>query len=316
MLKARVIKIREEAIDIKSFELATESSVPLPPFTPGSHIDLHLGGLTRQYSLCNGPEDKSSYRIAVKKEPDSRGGSATIHEGLNEGDLIDISEPRNNFALKSHEGPTLLIAGGIGITPVLSMALHLLHVGADFSLHYFTRSIAHTAFHDLLSEKRFVHNVAFHYAAEPDAVRAYLRKLLRHRATNAKLYLCGPRPFMDLVESTAAATWPPEAVNVEYFSADLATLSRSRNTFIIRLARTGGDYPVTPEQSIVQVLRAAGVGIETSCEQGVCGTCLTGVLSGTPDHCDVFLSDEERDAGDKIMCCVSRAKSALLELDL
>jgi vanillate O-demethylase ferredoxin subunit len=139
---------------------------------------------------------------------------------------------------------------------------------------------------------------------------------LWNRAANAELYLCGPRPFMDLVESTAAATWPPEAVNLEYFSADSAALAGPRDTFTTRLARTGGDYPVAADQSIVQALRAAGVKIETSCEQGVCGTCLTGVLSGTADHRDVFLSDEERDAGDKIMCCVSRAKTDLLELDL
>jgi vanillate O-demethylase ferredoxin subunit len=196
------------------------------------------------------------------------------------------------------------------------MALHLLRTGRDFSLHYFTRSIAHTAFHDVLSEKRFLDKVTFHYAIEPDAIRAYLRKLLWHRADDAELYLCGPRPFMDLVESTAAATWPPEAVNLEYFSADSAALSGPRETFTIRLARTGGDHAVAADQSIVQVLSAAGVAIETSCEQGVCGTCLTGVLSGTPDHRDVFLTDEERDAGDKIMCCVSRAKSGMLELDI
>jgi vanillate O-demethylase ferredoxin subunit len=317
MLNLKVVKVRDEAIDIRSFELTTPTGAPLPPFTPGSHIDLHLGeGLVRQFSLCNGPEETGCYRIAVKKEAVSRGGSSTMHERVKEGDSVEVGEPRNSFRLKSHTGPTLLIAGGIGITPILSMALHLLHAGKEFSLHYFTRSIAHTAFHNLLSERRFLHKVAFHYATEPDAVRAYLRKLLWHRIPDAELYLCGPRPFMDLVESTAAATWPPEAVNLEYFSADSAALSGQRDSFVIRLARTGGDYSVEADQSIVQVLRAAGADIQTSCEQGVCGTCLTGVLSGTPDHRDVFLSDEEREAGDKIMCCVSRSKSDILVLDL
>ena len=317
MLTVKVLKARDVAIDIRSFELGAVSGGPLPPFTPGAHVDLHLGpGLVRQYSLCNGPGDLDRYRIAVKKEPSSRGGSAAVHGRLKEGDLIDIGEPRNNFVLKPRPGPVLLIAGGIGITPILSMALHLLHAGKEFSLQYFTRSIAHTAFHELLSEKRFLNKVSFHYATEPDAVRAYLRRLLWHRAGDAELYLCGPRPFMDLVESIAAATWPPETVNLEYFSADPAAMAGPRETFTIRLARTGGDYAVAADQSIVQVLRTAGVGIETSCEQGVCGTCLTGVLAGTPDHRDVFLSDEERDAGDKIMCCVSRAMSEVLELDL
>ncbi len=317
VLKAKVIATRDEAIDIKSFDLVSASGESLPPFTPGSHIDVHLApGPVRQYSLCNGPNDTSSYRIAVKRQPDSRGGSATMHGAVAVGESIDISEPRNNFALKTHPGPALLVAGGIGITPILSMALHLVRTGRDFSLHYFTRSIAHTAFHDVLSQKRFLDKVAFHHAIEPDAIRAFLRKLLWHRAGNAELYLCDPRPFMDLVESTAAATWPPQAVHLENFSADSAALAGPRDTFTIRLARTGGDHAVAADRSIVQVLRAAGVAVETSCEQGVCGTCLTSVLSGTPDHRDVFLTDEERDAADKIMCCVSRAKSEMLELDI
>ena len=317
MLKTRVSAIRDEAIDIKSFDLVSASGAPLPSFAPGSHIDLHLApGLVRQYSLCNGPEDPGRYRIAVKKEPDSRGGSSTMHSTIEVGSSIDIGEPRNNFALKPGGGPTLLIAGGIGITPILSMLRHLLQSGSEFALHYFTRSIAHTAFHDELSQRELSSKVSFHYATEPDAVRASLRKLLWHRASDAELYLCGPRPFMDLVESIAAATWPPEAVHLEYFTADPTALAGPRDTFMIRLARTGGDFVVAADRSIVDVVRAAGVAIETSCEQGVCGTCLTGVLSGTPDHRDVFLSDQERDAGDKIMCCVSRARSEVLELDL
>jgi vanillate O-demethylase ferredoxin subunit len=315
--QVKIARIRDEAIDIKSFELIAEPGKTLPPFTPGSHVDVHVGeGLVRQYSLCNGPEETGFYRIAVKKEPVSRGGSAALHERFREGDTIEIGEPRNHFALRPSDGPGQLIAGGIGITPLLAMARHLLAAGSDFALHYFTRGIAYTAFHDLLSEKRFLGKVFFHYSAEPDAVRASLRKLLWHRPVNAGLYLCGPRPFMDLVEATAAATWPPEAVHLEYFSADAAALAGPRDTFTIRLARTGGDFPVAADQTIVQVLRGAGIEIETSCEQGVCGTCLTGVLSGTPDHRDVFLSDEERAANDKILCCVSRAISDSLELDL
>ncbi len=316
-LNAKVMLVRDEAIDVKSFELAKSSGDALPPFTPGAHIDLHLGpGLVRQYSLCNGPGDVDRYRIAVKKEPASRGGSEAMHGKINVGDEIGISAPRNNFALKEHAGPALLIAGGIGITPILSMARHLHLGGRHWSLHYFTRSIAHTAFHDVLSERRFLGKVTFHYAAEPEAIRAYLRKVLWHRADNAQLYLCGPRPFMDLVETTASATWPPEAVNLEYFTADSASLSGPRDTFKVTLARSGGDYLIPADKSIVEALAEHGIEIETSCEQGVCGTCLTGVLSGTPDHRDVFLTDEEKLAGDKMMCCVSRAKSDALTLDL
>ena len=316
-IKATVRSIRDEAIDIRSFELASATGEPLPPFTPGSHVDLHLGpDLVRQYSLCNGPRDVEVYRIAVKREPASRGGSQFMHTQLKVGDEIEVSAPRNNFALKDHAGPALLLAGGIGITPMISMARHLENAGRAWQLHYFTRSIAHTAFHELLSERRFAGKVMFFYAAEPDAVRAYLRKTLWHRPDDSQLYVCGPRPFMDLVEATAAATWPPEAVNLEYFTADPTALAGPRDTFTVRLARSGGDYVIPPEKTIVAALRDHGIEIETSCEQGVCGTCLTGVLEGEPDHRDVFLTDDEKRACDKMMCCVSRAKSEVLVLDL
>lgn len=196
------------------------------------------------------------------------------------------------------------------------MARHLLVAGASFELQYFSRSIQHTAFHELLSAPEFKGKVAFHYALEPEAVRAYLRKLLWRRTDGSHLYLCGPGPLMNLVETTAAATWPPDAVHLEYFSADPASLSGPRDTFNVRLARAGGEYAVSADQTIVQALAAHGVIVETSCEQGVCGTCLSGVLEGTPDHRDVFLTDAEKKAGDKIMPCVSRSMSGTLVLDL
>ncbi len=317
MLQTRVVRIRDEAIDIKSFELESVSGDALPAFTPGSHIDVHIvDGLVRQYSLCNGSADIGTYRIAVKKEAQSRGGSAAMHTQVKPGDVIKIDGPRNNFELRHSVKPTLLVAGGIGITPLLSMAQHLLASGNDFSLQYFSRSIAHTAFHDLLSQPQFVGIVAFHYATEPDAVRAYLRKLLWHRTDGAQLYLCGPRPFMDLVEETASHTWPPEAVHLEYFTADPTSLAGPRDTFRVRLARSGGEYTIPADKTIVAALAEHGITIETSCEQGICGTCLTGLIGGTPDHRDVFLTDEERAAEDKILPCVSRAASDVLVLDI
>lgn len=318
LLDVQVADVADVATDIRAFELRSVSGAPLPRFTPGSHIDVHVApGLIRQYSLCNDPREPGPYRIAVKKEPQSRGGSRAMHEQVKAGDVLRIGAPRNNFALEDDsQGPAILIAGGIGITPLLSMALDLLARGREFTLHYFTRSVAHTAFHGLLSEPQFLGKVAFHYATEPEAVRAYLRKVLWHRPPGAGIYLCGPRPFMDLVETTAAPTWPPEAVHLEYFVADPESLAGPRDTFTVKLARSGGEYVVAPEQSIVAALAAHGIVIETSCEQGVCGTCLTGVLEGTPDHRDVFLTDEEKLAGDRMTCCVSRAKSAVLVLDL
>jgi vanillate O-demethylase ferredoxin subunit len=317
MLQVKVLAIRDEAIDIRGFELGRADGERLPAFAPGSHIDIHLGeGLIRQYSLCGMPNETETYQIAVKREPLSRGGSKAMHESVHVGGSLFISEPRNNFPLRDTAGPTLLIAGGIGITPMLAMARQLQRSGREFALHYFSRSIAHTAFHATLSERQFLGKVSFHYALEVDAVRAYLRKLLWQRPTDGHLYLCGPRPFMDLVETTAAATWPPDAVHLEYFAADPASLSGPRDSFTVRLARSGGEYLIPPDKSIVIALAEQGIEIPTSCEQGVCGTCLTGVLEGIPDHRDVFLMDAEKAACDKMTPCVSRAHSDTLVLDL
>lgn len=316
-LRVKVKQVRDEALDVRSFELVRADGGALPAFAPGSHIDVRAAeGVVRQYSLCSPPDETASYLIAVKKEPASRGGSRAMHEQVREGSELSISAPRNNFALDPRAGHHLLVAGGIGITPLLSMARHLLREGASFELQYFSRSIEHTAFHGLLSGPEFRGRVAFHYALEPEAVRAYLRKLLWARANGAHLYLCGPRPFMDMVEASAAPTWPPDAVHLEYFGADPASLSGPRGSFKVRLARSGGEYVVPPDMSIVKALAGHGITIETSCEQGVCGTCLTGLLEGEADHRDVFLTDEERQAGDKLMPCVSRARGEVLVLDL
>ena len=315
-LSVLVKRVRQEALDIKSFEFESISGGPLPPFSPGSHIDVHAGpGLIRQYSLTNGPEEASLYRIAVKREPNSRGGSKAMHEDLREGQAISISVPRNNFPLRDRADHTVLIAGGIGITPLLSMLQHLDARGDSFELQCFSRSLAHTAFHEFLSQRKYADKVGFHYALEPDAVRGYLRKHLWHHQEGAHLYICGPRPFMDLVEQTAAITWPPESVHLEYFSADPESLAGPRDTFMVRLARSGGEYEIPSELSIVQALAQHGVTIETSCEQGVCGTCLTGVLEGSPDHRDVYLTDEEKAVGDRMTPCVSRCKGPVLVLD-
>ena len=316
-LLVHVNKIVEEAIDIKSFELISADGKLLPSFIPGSHIDVHIAdGIIRQYSLCNGPDNTQSYLIAVKREVASRGGSRAMHEQIKVGDTLLIGMPRNNFSLIPDAKRHVLLGGGIGITPLLSMARHLLAAGVDFEMNYFSRSIKHTAFHEVLSSPEFKDKVVFHYALEPDAVRAYLRKLLWSRPEGAHLYLCGPRVFMDQVEATAAATWPPQAVHLEYFVADPMSLAGPQDSFEVTLARSGGTYVIPERQSIVDVLAQHGIRIEVSCEQGVCGTCLTGVLSGTPDHRDVFLNNHEKAKGDVILPCVSRCQSSKLVLDL
>ena len=314
-LTVRVGRKREEAIDITSFRLVDPSGAPLPPFTPGAHIDIHVApGLVRQYSLHNVPGPEGIYEIAVKREPASKGGSAAMH-ALQEGDLLMVGEPRNNFPLDPAARHATLVAGGIGITPILGMARHLQEVGTPFTLHYFTRSVEHTAFLDVLSAPDYADTLRLHHALEPDAVAAYLGRELREQPEGGHLYMCGPRPFMDLVHAAAVA-WPPQTVHLEYFGADPLQLAGPQDSFEVTLARSGGTYLVPEGRSIVEVLAGYGVKVEVSCEQGICGTCLTHVVEGEPDHKDMFLTDDEKAAGDRMTLCVSRAKSRTLVLDL
>ncbi len=315
-IAVRISSKQRETDEIAVFELVSADGAALPEFSPGAHIDVHVAGLVRQYSLCNGPQDSDRYLIAVKREPQSRGGSRAMHE-LQAGDRLEISAPRNHFPLDPAPGPKLFLAAGIGITPLLSMTRHLLARGLPFELQVFTRSREHTAFRELLAGAEFRGQASFHYGLDAEALRAHLQALLCRRAEGAQLYLCGPRPFMDLVVATAAAlSWPSEAVHLEYFSADPGLEDAPRRAFRVKLARSGASYDVPEDKSIVQALAEQGVDIATACEQGICGTCLTGVVDGTPDHRDSFLSDEEKRAGKQIMPCVSRAKSPLLVLDL
>jgi len=316
-INVRVASIQDETEEIKSFRLVPANGKSLPAFTPGAHISVQIReGLMRQYSLCNGPQDTAAYHIAVKREPESRGASRALHERISEGDILAIAPPRNHFPLAAGAKHHVLLAGGIGITPLLSMARHLHASGASFELKYFTRSIAHTAFHESLSNPELSGKVDFHYALDVESLRIYLHSLLRTRPDGAHLYVCGPRPFMNLVEEIALAGWPPEAIHMEFFSADPSASSGPRVPFEIRLARTQATYTVPAEKNVLEVLAEHGIAIANSCGQGVCGTCITGVLGGTPDHRDAFLSDKERKACDKMMLCVSRAKSESLVLDL
>lgn len=312
----RVARIRDEAEEIRSIAFVSANGKPLPPVSAGAHIDVRVkNGLMRKYSLTNGPEDTDAYHVSVRLAPDSRGGSMAMHE-LREGETVTISAPRNHFPLQDGAQHHLLIAGGIGITPLYSMVRHLRASAGSFALHYFTRSVAATAFHETLSTGDDAATVEFHYALEPAQVKAALEDLLRERPDGAHLYICGPAPFMNLVHEAASAVWPADAVHCEYFAADPLADKGPRDAFEVTLARSGGTFAVPSEASILQVLADCGLDVPRSCEQGVCGTCITGVLEGEPDHRDVFLTDSERKCGDKILVCVSRAKSPHLVLDI
>ena len=316
-IDVRVAATRDATDEIRCFELQRADGGALPAFTPGAHIDLHLAaGLVRQYSLCNGPGERDRYVVAVKREPASRGGSAALHDRVRAGDVLRMTGPRNHFPIAADAGEHLLLAGGIGVTPLLSMARHLKQQGRRFRLKYFTRSPAHTAFHEELSGTDWAQSVDFHYAVEPERLRAYLHSILDHPTPGGHVYVCGPRPFMDMVIDIASRAYPKGAVHSEYFSADPAAESRPRTGFTVRCARSDKVLEIPEGETIVNVLSRNGVHVEVMCEQGVCGTCLTGVLQGRPDHRDSYLTDEERAANDKMLVCCSRAHDPLLVLDL
>jgi vanillate O-demethylase ferredoxin subunit len=316
-MSVRVNRIKHEAVNIKSFELVDPDGGRLPDFAPGSHIDVHvMPDIIRQYSLCNGPGDRNTYQIAVKKEETSRGGSSGMHEHVKEGDLITISQPRNNFPIAWAAKHHLLLAGGIGVTPLLGMARHLGAAGASFTLHYFARSEVYIGFREVLSSPGFAQHIVFHYGFGPDEMQSYLHDLLHDRPEEAHLYMCGPRPFMNVVASAAAPAWAPDAIHLEYFSAAPGLPAEAQRSFRVKLARSGHTYTIPADKTIVQVLVEHGIHIDVSCQQGVCGTCLTKVVEGTPDHRDEILGDAARQACNIMAPCVSRAVSDTLVLDL
>lgn len=317
-IKVTVRKRRVEADGIISLELAGADDGALPRFKAGAHIDVHLpGGLVRQYSLCNDDSETQRYVIAVLLEPQSRGGSLAVH-ALKEGDQLQIGQPRNLFELAPRAEHTVLFAGGIGITPMLSMARHLHATKASFELVYCSRSVARTAFRDWLQGCDFADRVRFHHGDEPQSPAADFNAILARQERGAHLYVCGPSGFMEAVLAAArAGGWDESALHREYFSAPLesSTLGGSQ-AFRIVLARTCKTVQVEANQTALEALVAAGVAVPSSCEQGICGTCLTDVLDGKPDHRDAFLTDAEKQEGKKFILCCSRSLSDELVLDL
>ena len=317
LLTVRVQRKAVEAVDIASFELAAEDGSPLPGFSAGSHVDVHLpGGLTRQYSLCNDPDETHRYLLGVLRDPASRGGSLALHDGVVEGQRLQISPPKNHFPLAHGASRHLLIAGGIGITPILCMAERLARTDADFMLHYCTRSRERTAFAGRIAASSFADRVAFHFDDAEASQRLDVSALLATPRAGEHVYVCGPQGFMNAVLATArAAAWSEAQLHFEFFGAELAALAGDQ-AFEVQLASSGRSVTVPADRSVVQALADAGVMVMTSCEQGVCGTCLTRVLGGECDHRDQYLTPEERAAQDQFLPCCSRARSTRLVLDL
>jgi len=314
--RVRIARKTIEAQDICSFELVAADGGALPAFTAGAHVDVHLAdSLVRPYSLCNHPSETHRYLIAVLREPASRGGSAAMH-ALREGQEITISAPRNHFGLVRDAQAHLLLAGGIGITPMLAMAEQLAAEGAAFELHYCTRSADRTAFTQYLRAADFAPRVRFHHDAGPATQTLDIAALVERPWPGKHLYVCGPAGFMEAVLSAArSAGWAESTLHREYF-AGTVTATDSDGAFDVQLASSGVLIRVAADQSVVAALAAAGVQVPVSCEQGVCGTCVTRVLDGTPEHRDLFLTDEEHARGDCFTPCCSRALSPRLVLDL
>ncbi|OOW00438.1 PDR/VanB family oxidoreductase [Pseudomonas sp. MF4836] len=316
MIDVLVVSRNNEALDICSYELASVDDSPLPPFSAGAHIDVHLpDGLVRQYSLCNHPEERHRYLIGVLKDPASRGGSASLHAQVQVGSRLRISEPRNLFPLVHEARRSLLFAGGIGITPILCMAERLAHSGADFELHYCARASERAAFVQRLKDSPFAKRVFLHFDEQPQTALD-AAKVLAGPAEHVHLYVCGPGGFMQYVlDSARAQGWREECLHREYFAAAPVDSSND-GRFSVKLGSTGHVYEIPADRSVVQVLQAHGVEIAMSCEQGICGTCLTRVLEGVPEHRDLFLTEEEQALNDQFTPCCSRSKTPLLVLDI
>ncbi|WP_431109750.1 PDR/VanB family oxidoreductase [Variovorax paradoxus] len=318
MLTVRVERISRETPEILAFELTHPWGRGLPGYEAGAHIDVFMpGGFSRQYSLArwspDAPSNAASYVIGVKREAQSRGGSASMHERVREGDLLAISAPRNTFPLRSEATRHLLLAGGIGMTPLLAMAQALAARSTDFTLCVFARSEEHLAFADALQSPALAPHLRLHLDQGDAPQRIDLRALLAERVPNTHLYVCGPGGFMKAVRE-AAAHWPEDALHTEYFAAPTDANTGTGLPFTLKLAQRGIAVPVAADQTAVDALHEVGIDIPVSCQQGLCGTCVVEGDGEAAEHRDFCLTGTERRT--KVALCCSRAKGQELVLQL
>ena len=316
-LQMRVVRKTAETPDICAFELQSLDGSALPDFQAGAHVDVQVpGGPVRQYSLCNPPGETHRYEIAVLRETSSRGGSTGMHAVL-EGQTLHIGAPKNHFPLVDGARHHVLFAGGIGITPILAMAHALIAQAASFELHYCTRSSAVTAFRTRIAESDFAGRAVFHHDDGPAVAKFDVQTLLRsHEMQGSHLYVCGPGGFMEWVLAAGRhAGWSEDQMHREYF-AGAQSSAGADGAFEVQIASTGELISVRADQSVTSALAESGIDLDTSCEQGVCGTCVLRVLDGVPDHRDMYLTASEREQNNLFTPCCSRARSARLVLDL
>ena len=311
-LPAKIVSRTEVASGIISLEIAGADGLPLPSYDPGAHVDVEVrSGLVRQYSLTGDPTDTTCYRLGILKDPASRGGSETVHTEFVSGKSIRIGHPRNNFPLEKAKH-TILFAGGIGITPMLSMAYALESGSASWELHYSGRSLEHMAFRDDLA--RFGDRVHLHPDDGPEQQQLDIQGVLSGPAPDTHLYVCGPGGYMDFITGAAVdAGWSDSCVHLERFGAEIDT---DGEPFTVVAEKSGKVIEILPGDTIAGELSEQGIEIAVSCQSGVCGTCMTRVLEGTPDHRDLVLTDLEKAAGEKMTICCSRSKTKRLVLDI
>jgi ferredoxin-NADP reductase len=316
LITVRIDQITYEATGILRYAFVSLDGEPLERFSAGAHIDVHVqDGVVRQYSLCSNPLDTSRYEIAVLCDEKGRGGSKALHNGFRAGDIINISTPRNHFPLNDRADRHLLLAGGIGVTPMIAMIHELETRGETYELHYCTRTSEATAFKTFLAPMIEKGSVHLHHDNGDPLQGLNIADLLKNQQEGTHLYYCGPTGFMEAVKS-ASEHWQKGTVHFEYFSApaDNNADKGENKPFTITLKRSGTTLEVPSDKSIVDVLREHGHYVDTSCEDGFCGTCMTRFSGGEPDHRDTVLDDEDRES--YLLICCSRAKSENLDLDI
>ena len=316
-LELVVKQIRMEANGVNSYEFVSPDGSDLPPFTAGAHIDVHVGsGVIRQYSLCNSPSERHRYMIAVLKDPNGRGGSAAVHETIKVGGRVRVSVPRNNFELRTGSTKVLLLAGGIGVTPMKSMAHQLEAQNIEYEMYYCSKGPEYAAFQVELEELAKSGRISFHFDGGDPGNKLDIPSILKNPKDSCDLYYCGPGGFMQACKD-ASSHWPSGSVHFEHFKAPVKKEAEETSIvggFFAEIASTGEKLEVGPDQSLADVLNNAGYSVETSCQSGLCGTCKVRYLAGEVDHQDFILDDSERP--EFLTVCVSRAARGTLVLDL
>jgi tetrachlorobenzoquinone reductase len=311
-IDVRLTAISYAARDTNLYEFRRPDGGILPQAEPGAHIDVHLpNGLVRQYSLVHADPAPRAYLIGVKLDRAGRGGSRAMHEGLSVGQMLTISAPRNNFPLAANAAPSVLFAGGIGITPIWCMVARLAQEARPWQLFYSCRSREDAAF--LAPLVALGSRVTLNFEDESEGRFLDLAALVAAQPADAELYCCGPLPMLAAFEAASAGR-PPQCVHVEYFTPKIAPARGGG--FTVELARSHKEFWVPPDKSILGILLDAGIDVSYSCEEGVCGACETKVLAGTPNHCDNVLTDKERAENRTMMICCSGCKTERLVLDL